>query len=337
MKIIQTKTTEQSDSYFSEVPFQCLFEADNKIWDKANKRLKFFGSASIIGIIEVGTTSKVTWNPTATKSEDQIYTYYSLTTTSPTQVFYIPSEEVTIDRLMENLSLYLPNTNIQKQLEFLALKLENNKKQLTTWDTYNIYRVVYNRDDFVMALASQPLSSSIVVNTTDATITVGAQTYSKGDMVVKDAYGATHYIPGSNGGYYFPRSITTFEGEEDTGLFQLNFGYSTTQPLPATESQTNNVLTSDKPLETPYETIKVTFPETTISNNQCYAGNKELEPAQELSIAYNTKDDVKIEPIVYCYLQNTGERIIFPEDYKVDGAYFKIKNTTKMSIDCEVR
>lgn len=336
MKINQQRTSEQTDAYFSSVVFQCLFEADEKTWDKANQRLKFFGNASLIGIIEVGTTTVTRWNPESTKSEDQTYTYYELST-SPSKVFYIPSEEMTVDRLMENLNLYLPNTNIQKQLEFLTLKLENNKKQMTTWDTYNIYRVVYNRDDFVMALASQPLSSSIIVNTTDAAITVGAQTYSKGDMVVKDAYGTIHYVPGSNGGYYFPRSITTFEDEEDSGLFQLNFGYSTVQPLPATESQTNNVLTATQPLETPYEVIKVTFPETTITNNQCYAGNKELAPGQEISIPYNTKDDVKIEPIVYCYLKDTGERIIFPEDYKVSGAYFKIKNESDMVIDCEVR
>lgn len=289
------------------------------------------------------TNSYVDIKPQKTTTDDVVGATYSLAKDfSAKKAYYVPSEDLLLSRLISDLNISMPKTsNLAEQINFLGVKLEETNKNLSTWDTYNIYKVAYNREELVSALAALPLSSSVLINTDEAQLEVGSWKLQKGDMLVKDAWGSLHQLKGSNGGYYFPSSITPFaEGDSsnnESGLFQVNFTYTQETPLPDTKTITNEASTE---LQVPYNTIKVQFP--TVEQEEvdvtCYSYHGTLSANTSSSnIPFiKSKDEKTIEPVVYYYL-TTGERIIMEQDYIIGSNAFSVKNATKMDVLCEVR
>lgn len=206
----------------------------------------------------------------------------------------------------------------------------------------NIYRVVYNREELSAALSSLPLSSSIIINVDDYSLTVGEWNVIKGDMIIKDKDGVLHHLKGSVGGFYYPAKIESIKNEAgtDSGLFKIKFAYSQESPINNTTTigavEEDGVLTE---LFNPTNKIILKIPEVDTQNNVAYSIHEKLstgkttDPQQFLTI-----DGKPIRPIVYCYLN--GERVYFPSDYSIDendNGKFVINNLSAFDIDCEVR
>lgn len=257
-----------------------------------------------------------------------------------TSAYYIPSEDLLLSRMIDDLDINLPlSKSVDKNLEMLNLKLENATRNLSIWDTFNIHTVAYNREELSAGLGGLPLNSSIVVNTDEPRLQVGSWEVQKGDMIIKDAWGSLHHLKGANGGVYFPSSLRPFreEGDESTesnGVFQIAFSYSQTTPKEGEKTISND---RNSLLTQPYNTIKVEFPEINKNEPQlCYATSLKLEKNEAVVIDYQQKDDENIEPIVYCYLED-GERVIFPNDYTKTSTTFTVTNPSNLVVLCEVR
>lgn len=278
-------------------------------------------------------------------AEFQVGRYYTLNKEkagsdfNPTQAAFIPSDELAASRFIDELNIPITTkTDTASLFNYLNLKLENLNNSVSTWDSFNIYRVVYNREELSAALSSLPLSSSIIINVDDYSLTVGEWNVIKGDMIIKDKDGALHHLKGSVGGFYYPSQIieATDQSGSPTGLLQIKFAYSQENPI----SNSDEIIKKgDSALGTPAEKITLTIPEVDTKNNVAYSIHKTVsaggttDPQQFL-----TKGNTKIHPIVYCYLN--GERVYFPSDYSIDendSGKFVIKNLSAFNIDCEVR
>lgn len=310
-----------------------------------------YSPVMIIWLSQDKQTYHIDINPEKDAGENYVGNSYSLKEDFvASQAYYVPSEELLLSHLISTLNISLPHSsNISDQINFLGVKLEETNKTLSTWETYNIFKVAYNREELVSALAALPLSSSVLINTDEPRLDVGSWNLQKGDMLVKDAWGNLHHLKGSNGGFYFPSSITPFadSGDGASGLFQVNFTYSQETPLPDTKTITNQ---KDTELQVPYDKIKVQFPSIDQSEIDvtCYSFHGDIDSSGEVIdwIKVGSGDGLEyVDPIVYYYIKETGERILFDADYipsttkdeKNHASSFTVKNPTSMEVLCEVR
>lgn len=296
-----------------------------------------------------GNTAKVDFNPVFVSGKYEVASPF-------TKVYYVPGDAVTAERAVINLGLEQPlnpSANIGEYFDLLSLKLAYAERSLSVWDTYNIYKVAYNLEELSSALASLPLSSSILVNIESAAASVGSWQVKKGDMICRDSFGALHHIQGSNGGYYFPSKIKTVELSKNnsdgtpttSSVFQLGFQFSTATP----KEGSSNTIVSGVDATTAYQQMSVQFPE--IENMQpalCYASSGTIAantaasaftPINFLTTDSSKEDAPQIQPVVYYYLLQGGqeERVYLPVDYHPSSSSFRLYNPTKMSLKYEVR
>ena len=113
-------------------------------------------------------------------------------------------------------------------------KLESLKKEVSYFDFYNITTAVTNSDEFSAQLNSLPLNQSLVINTSP--FYYSGESYSLGDIVLKNHLGETYHISAQTGGVFYPQKI---EGED--GVYTIHFGFSGSSPTTSTSS---NIKTS---------------------------------------------------------------------------------------------
>jgi hypothetical protein len=243
----------------------------------------------------------------------------------------------------------------------LNLKLEKAERQLSIWDTYNIYKVIYNSDELASAVSSLPLSSSVLININETSYRFGNWTIKKGDMIVKDYLGELHWVKGSNGGFYFPSKIVEVpsnsvpeqeainpleEGSNatnSTSAFEIQFQFSTENPIEDDITINSN---DDAPV-VPYKTMNLQFPSMEDVDSLCYTSYGTIPPialngngenTSTTSITVKNASEKVIQPIVYLYI-NGKERIFLDPDYEIDDAETTItlSNPTKMELTYEVR
>ena len=282
------------------------------------------------------------------------------------KAMYVPDYDFNIRRAADILGLAVPlnsSATIDDWAQLLNLKLEKAERQLSIWDTYNIYKVIYNSDELASAISSLPLSSSVLININEASYRFGNWTIKKGDMIVKDYLGELHWVKGSNGGFYFPSKIVEVpsnsapeqeainpleEGSNatnSTSAFQIQFQFSTENPQEGDTTINSNNTTSINP----YETMYLEFPQMEGVESLCYKSQGTLdkegsvdEDGNDTSITLidvikNTSEKV-IQPIVYLYIDGK-ERIFLDSDYEINNAKTKItlSNPTQMQLTYEVR
>lgn len=276
-------------------------------------------------------------------AESQVGRYYVLNKEkagsdfNPTQAAFIPSDKLAASRFIDELNIPITTkTDTASLFNYLNLKLENLNNSVSTWDSLNIYRVVYNREELSAALSSLPLSSSIIINVDDYSLTVGEWNVIKGDMIIKDKDGALHHLKGSVGGFYYPAGlteITNSSGGNSTGLLEIKFAYSQENPIPESKATINE---ENSELGTPAEQITLTIPKVDTTNNVAYSIHQTLSAKGKIEQSFLTNENTKINPVVYCYLD--GERVYFPSDYSLNkNGTFTIENLSAFAIDCEVR
>lgn len=286
-----------------------------------------------------GSTAKIDNNPNVTSGKYDVPNTF-------TKAYYVPGDSITISRAVANLGIDTtlnPAASISEQVDLLNLKLTQAGKDLSVWDTYNIYKVAYNLEDLSSALASLPLSSSVLVNIDTASVSVGSWTVKKGDMICRDYLGTLHHIPGSNGGYYFPSKIQTVvlnkQGDQTTtsSVFQLGFQFSTETPK---DGSAQTIVSGTDATEA-YTNMSVQFPPIeAMESALCYSNTGPIAPNTDKSINFLFLDESqKIQPIVYYYV-NDGEkeeRVYLPVDYYPSDTSFRLANPTKLNLKYEVR
>lgn len=292
-----------------------------------------------------------------------------------TKAMYVPDYDFNIRRAVDILGLDVPlnsSATIDDWAQLLNLKLEKAERQLSIWDTYNIYKVIYNSDELASAISSLPLSSSVLININEASYRFGNWTIKKGDMIVKDYLGELHWVKGSNGGFYFPSKIvevssnSTSESEainpsepeainlleegsnstNSTSAFKITFQFSTENPQEGSKTINSD---SEEKITIPYKTMNLQFPQMEGVESLCYASqgtldkkgtldeNKKDTSITLIDVIKNTSEKV-IQPIVYLYIDGK-ERIFLDSDYETDDAETKItlSNPTQMKLTYEVR
>ena len=295
-------------------------------------------------------------------AEDE--TKYSAPDDRFTNAMYVPDYDFNIRRAVDILGLDVPlnsSATVDDWAQLLNLKLEKAESQLSIWDTYNIYKVIYNSDELASAVSSLPLSSSILININETSYRFGNWTIKKGDMIVKDYLGELHLVKGSNGGFYFPSKIvevsssSTSEPEatplldegsdstNSTSAFEIQFQFSTENPQEGSKTINSN---SEEQITTPYKIMNLQFPQMENVESLCYASQGTLNKKGTVDKNGNDANTTSIsmigniQPIVYLYLDNK-ERIFLDLDYKIEGKEdnktIKLSNPTQMQLTYEVR
>ena len=261
------------------------------------------------------------------------------------KAMYVPDYDFNIRRAADILGLAVPlnsSATIDDWAQLLNLKLEKAERQLSIWDTYNIYKVIYNSDELASAVSSLPLSSSVLININETSYRFGNWTIKKGDMIVKDYLGELHWVKGSNGGFYFPSQIAKVSN--DTSAFKIQFQFSTENPIEKdiTISSNNNNNNNNASIE-PHETMYLEFPQMENVESLCYASQGTLDikgTNKSTTLIDVIKNDLEkvIQPIVYLYIDGK-ERIFLDSDYEIDDTETKItlSNPTLMQLTYEVR
>lgn len=266
------------------------------------------------------------------------------------KAMYVPDYDFNIRRAADILGLAVPlnsSATIDDWAQLLNLKLEKAERQLSIWDTYNIYKVIYNSDELASAVSSLPLSSSVLININETSYRFGNWTIKKGDMIVKDYLGELHWVKGSNGGFYFPSQIAKVSN--DTSAFKIQFQFSTENPIEKDITISSNNNNNNNASIEPHETMYLEFPQMENVESLCYKSQGTLdkegsvdEDGNDTSITLidvikNTSEKV-IQPIVYLYIDGK-ERIFLDSDYEINNAETKItlSNPTKMELTYEVR
>lgn len=122
-------------------------------------------------------------------------------------------------------------------LKNLNDKIDNVKKQISYFDTYNITTVVTDSTKFASQLNALPLNEGLVINA--ASFSDGSTTYTTGDVLLKLANNQVVHIKSQTGGVYYPAEI------EKTGeLYSVKYVFSGHAPKQTDGAQNVNVKTS---------------------------------------------------------------------------------------------
>lgn len=122
-------------------------------------------------------------------------------------------------------------------LENLNEKIDNVKKQISYFDTYNITTVITDSAKFASQLNALPLNEGLVINT--PSFSDGSTTYTTGDVLLKLANNQVVHIKAQTGGVYYPAEI------EKTGeLYSIKYVFSGHAPKQTDEAQNVSVKTS---------------------------------------------------------------------------------------------
>lgn len=169
------------------------------------------------------------------------------------------------------------SNDIKQRLTQLDEKIDALTKQATFWDVYNITQVLLSETDYEIKVPLLSAGESAVVNTNR--ITVGNNTYHRGDLFYKTILGDLIHIPAENKGIYLPQI-----GIKD-GKITLSYSYITE--------------------------VKEEVDETTISiddTDHGYLLDKIIDkPFVSFSAIYNSNDDSLIKPLIKMYIEDNGD------------------------------
>ena len=112
-----------------------------------------------------------------------------------------------------------PSDN-KEYLRYLDAKLSAVRKTATFWDAYNIRDAATTADELIQKYAALPKNAALVIDT--SLIDLNNETFTRGDIVLKDNYGNKVHIKNEQQGAYKPGSV-----EEDGSNLKLTFNYTT--------------------------------------------------------------------------------------------------------------
>lgn len=126
-----------------------------------------------------------------------------------------------IDIAKENDKSSIDPEKMVSYLNFLEAKVAAARKTATFWDAYNITTSASDKEDFIQKYAQLPTNSALIIGFNSA-ITIGDNTYNRGDIVVKNKDNQQLLIKNAETGYYMPVSA---DKEETGNTIKLTFKY----------------------------------------------------------------------------------------------------------------
>ncbi len=226
--------------------------------------------------------------------------------------------EVTIQSLAHSsLGNFDTSVNgIVNALYYLNTRVESIRKTITTWDAYQIWGTLQDRDTILAQLAQLPANSSIVSNITEPfTWTNQGKDYivHKGDILLKDNNENIVHIQSLSSGYYAPMKITK---QGSTGNnFIIDYHYFTDTPLKDPEDPSTR-----DPRKT-YETMPISF-SVTGETDQGYSYTGILEPGNTISYPYTTSP--RVEPVIK-FMTEQGEQVFQNKQYESNSSSAPVK------------
>jgi hypothetical protein len=113
----------------------------------------------------------------------------------------------------------------QSVLKELNNKIDSVKKRVSYFDFYNITTAVTDVNNFAAQINSLPFNEALVVNTSP--FYYSGESYSTGDVIIKNNTGVLHHIKAQTGGVYYPEQVTQ---NETTGEYSFIYKYSDSMP-----------------------------------------------------------------------------------------------------------
>lgn len=113
-----------------------------------------------------------------------------------------------------------------RMLKKLEERIEEISKNITYLDVYNIIDTVESKDELNIKTAGLVNNSSLVINCPN--FQEGSESYTTGDIVLKDNTGNLIHIEAQPGGVYYPIGITT--DDINSNNYTITYKYDTSTP-----------------------------------------------------------------------------------------------------------
>lgn len=122
-----------------------------------------------------------------------------------------------------------------KVLSQLDDKLDQIKRQISYFDTYNITDVVIDSSTFSAQINSLPANEALVINCNP--FAYGNDSFVQGDVILKIASGQVVHIKSLTGGVYYPKKIKSITDETTNSVsYTIEYEFTGSAPtLPTTE------------------------------------------------------------------------------------------------------
>lgn len=125
------------------------------------------------------------------------------------------------------------HTDIMKNITYLYNKMQACTRKVTYFDLYKINTVINNSSDFESQISALEPYSTAIVNTRFSTPT---DSYSPGDLVIKNIDGTTTTIFAQRGGIFYPQTIVKEYSTIDQN-YTYDFVFAFREKAPATDSE----------------------------------------------------------------------------------------------------
>lgn len=117
--------------------------------------------------------------------------------------------------------------DIMKNIEYLYQKMKQCTRKVTYFDLYKINTIITQDSEFDAKINALEPYSTAVINTK---ITTANDTYSPGDMVVKNTDGTTTTIFAQRGGIFYPQSLVKKSDDKNNYTYDFSFAFQSTSP-----------------------------------------------------------------------------------------------------------
>ena len=121
------------------------------------------------------------------------------------------------------------STNFGQALSQLDDKLDQIKRKISYFDTYNITNVVTDSSLFSAQINNLPANEALVINCNP--FAYGDDTFVQGDVVLKIASGQMVHIKSLTGGVYYPKKINSHvDTSTNQTLYNIEYEFSGSAP-----------------------------------------------------------------------------------------------------------
>lgn len=117
--------------------------------------------------------------------------------------------------------------DIMKNIEYLYQKMKQCTRNVTYFDLYKINTIITQDSEFDAKINALEPYSTAIINTK---ITTAKDTYSPGDMVVKNIDGTTTTIFAQRGGIFYPQSLVKKNDDSNNYTYDFAFAFQSTSP-----------------------------------------------------------------------------------------------------------
>ena len=214
--------------------------------------------------------------------------------------------------------------DIMKNIEYLYQKMKQCTRNVTYFDLYKISTIITQDSEFESKINALEPYSTAIINTN---ITTAKETYSPGDMIVKNIDGTTSTIFAQRGGIFYPKSIAKVGDKDENYSYDISFAFHSSAPAVSStdsdsDSDKNGVWEVDYAETLTFEGLKGGAP--TSPYNEVI--EKPISENGVITILVDIDESVDpIDPIVHAYVNNEEVYMDQEIQYDKNASQFTIK------------